>query len=188
MNLSHTTGAGKKVEVEFNAKQIQNVTFVDKKKEITVAYNELKHALYKSKIVYSMDEERGELPSDEPFGISFEELVLIFETCFEDKWYIVRIFLKRCIDVYFHKFTFEQRRKLRKLMEGNERFVRQLKLGNKECILFFARFREGNSYIITLQGEDKFVEYNAFYFDGVYHITCDKFVIEKDIIEKHKIL
>lgn len=97
------------------------------------------------------------------------------------------MFWQRVIDKYYHVLTQNERDRLFEWINREWSFEHSLKEGNKDCLLFNARYDKNNQYRVhtNFNGEEKVVE--CFKWEDKYHLTESTSIQEQYITKIEKI-
>ncbi len=117
------------------------------------------------------------------FEIDFFEFCFLVEACIPPKPIARSMFFDNVSDKYYHIMTSDEREKLFNWIQLNPQFS----LDKEDCRHFFARFNPDNQWLVgtEFEGEEKL--YLTYVYNGEFHTTKSKSIVERYIISKRKI-
>lgn len=120
------------------------------------------------------------------FTIDFFEFSFLVEACIPPRPIARAMFWENVINHYYRIMKPDERRRLYEWITKNWQFEEGMKNGNKDCLLFEARFNPDNQWdVITDDGETERGS-KCFLFEGRYHVNKNTWLDEKFIISKIK--
>lgn len=155
------------------------------KTSLVVAFDDLKKAITLSRTKDDVSETFIKPKTEDKIPISFPDLCLLFDAHLQNNSY--EGFFEKLIDYYYQILSPDERAQILSAAIVNVTFLDKLKSKNPICELFLYRFKKGNSYIITVQSDDKKLSHNAFLYEGNYYITCTQYIEPQEVLEAERI-
>lgn len=124
---------------------------------------------------------------DRKFTIDFTELAFLAEACIPPRPIARSMFWHNLIDVYYEEMTPEESERLWEWLNKNPLYKEGLENKNVDCLLFEARYNPDNQYLITTEHPiQKREVHTAFLYNGRYHTSSNKSLLEEYIINIFK--